>query len=68
MVQASTRPGDRCLDPFCGSGTLGAVAHALGRRYVLVDSNPEAVDVARRRLAALDMQPSPADKAVDGAG
>ena len=60
MVQASTRPGDRCLDPFCGSGTLGAVARALGRRFVLVDSNPEAVEVARRRLAAGDVRPSAA--------
>jgi len=60
MVQASTRPGDRCLDPFCGSGTLGAVARALGRRFVLVDSNPEAVEVARRRLAAVDVRPSAA--------
>ena len=51
MVQASTRPGDWCLDPFCGSGTLGAVAAKLGRRYVLVDSNPEAVRIARERLA-----------------
>ncbi|HEY3188092.1 MAG TPA: site-specific DNA-methyltransferase [Solirubrobacteraceae bacterium] len=53
MVQASTRPGDWCLDPFAGSGTLGAVAAKLGRRYVLVDSNPEAVAVMERRLAAL---------------
>jgi site-specific DNA-methyltransferase (adenine-specific) len=51
MVQASTRPGDWCLDPFAGSGTLGAVAAKLGRRYVLVDSSPEAVAVARERLA-----------------
>jgi site-specific DNA-methyltransferase (adenine-specific) len=50
MVQASSRPGDRCLDCFAGSGTLGAVAAALDRRYVLIDSNPEAVSVARRRL------------------
>jgi site-specific DNA-methyltransferase (adenine-specific) len=50
MVQASTRPGDWCLDPFAGSGTLGAAAARLGRRYVLVDSNPEAVRVARARL------------------
>jgi site-specific DNA-methyltransferase (adenine-specific) len=50
MVQASTRPGDWVLDFFAGSGTLGAVADALGRRYVLVDSNPEAVAVMRRRL------------------
>jgi site-specific DNA-methyltransferase (adenine-specific) len=50
MVQASTRPGDWCLDFFAGSGTLGAVAGALGRRYVLIDSNPEAFAVMRRRL------------------
>jgi len=50
MVQASTRPGDWCLDPFAGSGTLGAVARDLGRPYVLIDENPEAVAVMRRRL------------------
>ncbi|HTU15384.1 MAG TPA: site-specific DNA-methyltransferase [Solirubrobacterales bacterium] len=50
MVQASTRPDDWCLDFFCGSGTLGAVAEKLGRNYVLIDSNPEAVAVARDRL------------------
>jgi len=51
MVQASTRPGDWCLDFFCGSGTLGAAAAQLDRRYLLVDSNPEAVEIARRRLS-----------------
>jgi site-specific DNA-methyltransferase (adenine-specific) len=51
MVLASSRPGDWCLDPFAGSGTLGAVAAATGRRYVLIDSNPEAVRTARERLA-----------------
>lgn len=50
MVQASSRPGDWCLDFFCGSGTLGAVAAKLGRHYVLIDSNPEAIEVARERL------------------
>jgi site-specific DNA-methyltransferase (adenine-specific) len=50
MVLASTRPGDRCLDPFAGSGTLGAVARATGRGYVLIDSSPEAVRVMRERL------------------
>ena len=52
MVQASTRPGDWCLVFFAGSGTLGAVAAKLGRRYVLIDSSPEAVRIARNRLAA----------------
>lgn len=50
IVQASTAPGDWCLDFFAGSGTLGAVAAALGRRYVLIDSSPDAVAVMERRL------------------
>jgi DNA modification methylase len=52
MVQASTAPGDRVADFFAGSGTLGAVAAALGRRYVLIDSNPEAVAIMERRLGS----------------
>ena len=43
IVGASSRPGDWCLDPFAGSGTLGAVARKLGRRFVLMDSSAEAV-------------------------
>ena len=50
MVQASTRAGDWCLDFFAGSGTLGAVAAQFGRHYVLIDSNPEAVEIMRARL------------------
>jgi site-specific DNA-methyltransferase (adenine-specific) len=50
MVSASTRPGDWCLDFFAGSGTLGAVAKDLGRHYVLIDANPEAVRVAKARI------------------
>jgi site-specific DNA-methyltransferase (adenine-specific) len=51
MVQASTREGDWCLDFFAGSGTLGAVAAKMGRRYVLIDSNAEAHRVMTERLA-----------------
>ena len=50
MVQASTRPDDWVLDFFAGSGTLGAVAQKLGRRFVLIDQNPEAIAVMRKRL------------------
>ena len=50
MVAASTEPGDLCLDFFAGSGTLGAVARELGRRFVLVDDNPEAIAVIESRL------------------
>ena len=52
MVQASSRPGDVCLDPFAGSGTLGAVAAQLGRGYVLIDSNPAAIEVMGQRLTS----------------
>jgi site-specific DNA-methyltransferase (adenine-specific) len=57
FVQASSRPGGWCLDPFAGSGTLGAVCRALGRRFVLVDENPDAVGVMRRRLDPLRAAP-----------
>jgi site-specific DNA-methyltransferase (adenine-specific) len=52
IVAASSRPGGWCLDFFAGSGTLGAVCAQLGRHYVLVDSNPQAVAVMRARLGA----------------
>lgn len=50
IVQASSRPGDRVLDLFAGSGTLGAVAAPLGRHAVLVDDNPEAITIMRERM------------------
>ncbi len=50
IVQASSREGDLVLDFFAGSGTTGAVAAALGRRFILMDQNPEALDVMRARL------------------
>jgi len=50
LVAASSRPGGWCLDPFAGSGTLGAVCMKLGRRFVLVDDNPVAIEVMRSRL------------------
>jgi site-specific DNA-methyltransferase (adenine-specific) len=58
MVQASSREGDWCLDFFAGSGTLGAVAAQLGRRYVLIDESADAVDVMRRRLPAATFAPA----------
>ncbi len=50
LVAASSHPGGWCADLFAGSGTLGAVCRALGRRFVLVDESAEAVAVMRRRL------------------
>ena len=50
IVQASSRKGDWVIDFFAGSGTTGAVAGALGRRFVLVDESSEAIGVIRSRL------------------
>ncbi|SHG16562.1 site-specific DNA-methyltransferase (adenine-specific) [Jatrophihabitans endophyticus] len=50
IVSASSAPGARVLDFFAGSGTTGAVARQLGRRFALVDANPDAVTTMRRRL------------------
>mgnify|MGYP000852424139 FL=1 len=49
IVAASSRPGDWVLDFFAGSGTTGAAASELGRRFVLVDAHPEAIATMRRR-------------------
>lgn len=54
IVQASSRPGDTVLDFFAGSGTLGEAAYELGRRFVLVDDNEEAVAVMARRFAEME--------------
>jgi len=52
IVAASSRPGGLVLDPYAGSGTTGVAAARLGRRWLLADLNPAAVEIARRRLAA----------------
>ena len=46
----------RVLDLFAGTGTTGAVADALGRHAVLVDDNPEAIEVMRRRMPAATLR------------
>lgn len=51
IVRVHSNPGDLVLDFFAGSGTLGEAAARLGRRFILIDNNPEALAVMRRRLA-----------------
>jgi site-specific DNA-methyltransferase (adenine-specific) len=53
IVQASSRPGDLVLDFFAGSGTIGEACINLGRRFILVDDNPEALEVMARRFDGL---------------
>ncbi|MFQ3581204.1 MAG: DNA methyltransferase [Chloracidobacterium sp.] len=54
IVQASSCPGDVVLDFFAGSGTTGVAALELGRRFILVDHNPEALAVMARRFAGVE--------------
>jgi site-specific DNA-methyltransferase (adenine-specific) len=54
IIQASSRLGDLVLDFFAGSGTTGIAAYELGRRFLLVDNNPQALEVMARRFAAIE--------------
>jgi len=50
FIKLFTQPGDTVLDPFIGSGTTAVAAVQLGRQYCGIDSNPEYVEMARRRM------------------
>lgn len=50
IVSASSNPGDLVMDFFAGSGTVGESCLKLDRRFLLIDNNPEAIQVMRRRL------------------
>ncbi len=54
IVRASSLPGDVVLDYFAGSGTTGAAAHELGRRFHMIDSNPASIEIMRRRFATIE--------------
>src|SRR6202049_1351244 len=53
IIAASSRPGDLVVDWCAGSGTTGAAPAELARRFLLVDDQPAAIEVMRRRLAAV---------------
>jgi len=50
IILASSNPGDTVLDFFAGSGTTGEAAHECGRRFILVDNNPQALAIMARRF------------------
>ena len=62
VIQASSKPGDLVIDFFAGSGTTGAVAAELDRRFILIDQNPESIEVISKRLnetgVAFDLIPA----------
>ena len=56
IISASSRPGDRVLDFFAGSGTTAQAAFELQRNFVVVDQNPESIEVITNRLNALGVE------------
>jgi len=53
ILRASSDPGDLVLDFFAGSGTTGQACLNLGRRFILIDNNPQAYRVMQARFAGL---------------
>ena len=50
MLLSSCPQGGVCLDPFAGTGTVGLVALAHGRRAILIEANPDYCAIAKRRI------------------
>ena len=53
IIQASSKEGDTVLDFFAGSGTTGHAASSLNRNFILIDQNPEAIQVMKERFSSL---------------
>jgi modification methylase len=60
VILAASRPDDLVLDPFCGTGTTGAVARRLRRRFVGVEREAEYAAAADKRIAAVEPLAEPA--------
>ena len=54
IIRASSNEGNLVADFFCGSGTTGAVAEKLGRRWIMADLSRYAIHVTRKRLLGID--------------
>lgn len=57
VILSSTNPGDVVLDPFFGSGTTGAVAKRLHRRWLGIEKEADYVSLAKERIAAVEPEP-----------
>ncbi len=59
VILSASRPDDVILDPFCGSGTTGAVAKRMRRRFIGFERDEAYADAARARIAAVEPLPEP---------
>jgi modification methylase len=60
VILAASRPDDLVLDPFAGTGTTGAVAHRLRRRFIGIERQAGYAAAAQQRIAAIEPMPEPA--------
>src|SRR5262252_5978795 len=60
VILSASRPDDLVLDPFCGSGTTGAVAHRLRRRFIGIERDADYATAARKRIDAIEPLAQPA--------
>jgi DNA modification methylase len=51
-ILAGSKASDVILDPFCGSGTTGAVAVKHGRDFIGIELNPDYIELAKKRIEA----------------
>ena len=58
IIKASSNPADVVLDPFCGTGTACVVAERLGRRWIGIDTLPQAGEILAGRLDRLGSRPA----------
>ena len=58
MIVSSSKPGEVVLDPFFGSGTTGAVARRLGRKFIGIERDARYAKIARARISGVE----PADQ------
>ena len=57
VILAASRPDDLVLDPFCGTGTTGAVAHRLRRRFIGIERDADYAAAAEQRIAQIEPLP-----------
>lgn len=54
VISATTKPGDIVLDPFFGSGTTGAVAKKLNRKWIGIEREQSYIDLAQKRIDSIE--------------
>lgn len=55
-ILLSTKPGDIVLDMFAGSGTTGVAAKSLGRNFILIEKDPNSIEIITERLKSMEME------------